>query len=82
MFGRDYLQPYEPDLTPERNAREADAAVADVEYVQGDMRAPPWRHRFDAALLWYPTFGYFDEADKERVGPPSCPAALSDRHAP
>ena len=29
----------------------------------------------DAALLWYTTFGYFDEADKERVGPPSCPGS-------
>ena len=31
------------------------------------MRALPWRRRFDAALLWYTTFGYFDEADNERV---------------
>lgn len=122
VFGGDYLRLYEPDLTPERNAREADAIArllalepastvldlgcghgrianelakrgarvtgldanlafldraradaaaagvdADVEYVQGDMRAPPWRHRFDAALLWYTTFGYFNEADNERV---------------
>jgi SAM-dependent methyltransferase len=120
VFGEDYLRLYEPDLTPERNAHEADAIArllalkpgstvldlgcghgrianeltkrgaqvtgldtntvfldraraeaaavgVDVEYVQGDMRALPWRRRFDAALLWYTTFGYFDEADNERV---------------
>lgn len=120
VFGEDYLHFYGPDLTPERNAREAeaiwrmlalqsgqvvldigcghgrianelarrgarvtgldanaryldraraDAAAAgiEVEYVQGDMRALPWCARFDAALIWYTTFGYFDEADNERV---------------
>ncbi|MER9191513.1 class I SAM-dependent methyltransferase [Mesorhizobium australicum] len=39
----------------------------DVEYVRGDMRSLPWRDRFDAAFLWYTTFGYFDEAGNERV---------------
>ncbi|MGX9121045.1 class I SAM-dependent methyltransferase [Mesorhizobium sp. BHbsci] len=48
---------------------EADAAErrVDVEYLLGDMRSLPWRDRFDAAFLWYTTFGYFDEADNERV---------------
>ncbi|WP_084558325.1 class I SAM-dependent methyltransferase [Mesorhizobium sp. LNJC394B00] len=48
---------------------EADAAErrVEVEYVLGDMRSVPWRDRFDAAFLWYSTFGYFDEADNERV---------------
>ncbi|QKD19586.1 class I SAM-dependent methyltransferase [Mesorhizobium sp. NZP2077] len=48
---------------------EADAAErgVDVEYVLGDMRSVPWRDRFDAAFLWYTTFGYFDDADNERV---------------
>ncbi|MDX8480124.1 class I SAM-dependent methyltransferase [Mesorhizobium sp. VK24D] len=48
---------------------EADAAErrVDVEYVLGDMRSLPWRDRFDAAFLWFTTFGYFDEADNERV---------------
>ncbi|WP_189413884.1 class I SAM-dependent methyltransferase [Mesorhizobium sp. M00.F.Ca.ET.217.01.1.1] len=48
---------------------EADAAErgVDVEYTRGDMRSLPWRDRFDAAFLWYTTFGYFDEADNERV---------------
>ena len=120
VFGDDYLHFYGPDLTAERNAREAEAiwqmlslqagqtvldigcghgrianqlarrgahvtgidanarlldraraeaAAAGVEgaYVQGDMRSLPWRDRFDAALIWYTTFGYFDEADNEHV---------------
>ncbi|WP_432284861.1 class I SAM-dependent methyltransferase [Aminobacter sp. BA135] len=48
---------------------EADAAErgVDVEYVLGDMRSLPWRDQFDAAFLWYTTFGYFDDADNERV---------------
>ncbi|MER8569315.1 class I SAM-dependent methyltransferase [Mesorhizobium sp. M0924] len=48
---------------------EADAAElqVSVEYVLGDMRLLSWRDRFDAAVLWYTTFGYFDEADNERV---------------
>lgn len=48
----------------------------DVEYVLGDMRSLPWRDRFDAAFLWYTTFGYFDDADNERV---LCEAASSLR---
>jgi SAM-dependent methyltransferase len=120
VFGDDYLHFYGPDLTAERNAREAeaiwqmlslqlgqkvldigcghgriayelakrgahvtgldanarflerarvDAATAGIEiaYVEGDMRALPWRGRFDAALIWYTTFGYFDEDDNECV---------------
>ncbi|MDX8535755.1 class I SAM-dependent methyltransferase [Mesorhizobium sp. VK25A] len=50
---------------------EADAAErqVEVEYVLGDMRSLPcpWGGRFDAAFLWYTTFGYFDESDNERV---------------
>ncbi|WP_031214311.1 class I SAM-dependent methyltransferase [Mesorhizobium sp. LSJC255A00] len=48
---------------------EADAAErrVNVEYVRGDMRSLPWRDRFDAALLWFTTFGYFDDAENERV---------------
>lgn len=48
---------------------EADAAErgVNVEYVLGDMRALPWRDQFDAAFLWYTTFGYFDDADNEKV---------------
>ena len=47
----------------------ADAAHAQVsvEYVEGDMRSLPWRERFDAVLLWYTTFGYFDDAGNDLV---------------
>jgi len=34
----------------------------DVEYLQGDMRALPWSEpRFDAVVLWFTAFGYFDD---------------------
>ncbi|MER8867989.1 class I SAM-dependent methyltransferase [Mesorhizobium sp. M0751] len=48
---------------------EVDAAErgVHVEYVRGDMRSLPWRDRFEAAYMWYTTFGYFDEAGNERV---------------
>ncbi|OMI04903.1 hypothetical protein BSN85_25940 [Bradyrhizobium brasilense] len=48
----------------------------DVEYVLGDMRSLPWRDQFDAAFLWYTSFGCFDDADNERV---LCEAASSLR---
>jgi SAM-dependent methyltransferase len=51
----------------ERAHADAAAAGVEVEYVEGDMRALPWRDRFDAALIWYTTFGYFDEAGIEDV---------------
>ena len=41
----------------------ARAGGQDVEYLLGDMRALPWSEpRFDAVLLWFTTFGYFDDA--------------------
>ncbi|MFD2052029.1 class I SAM-dependent methyltransferase [Mesorhizobium calcicola] len=58
------------DLSPVL-IKEAEEGAAErgvkVEYVLGDMRALPWRDRFDAAFLWFTTFGYFDDADNERV---------------
>ncbi|MER9420694.1 class I SAM-dependent methyltransferase [Mesorhizobium sp. M0306] len=55
-----------PTLLKEAEARAAELHVG-VEYVLGDMRSLPWENRFDAALLWYTTFGYFDDVDNERV---------------
>ncbi|MER9026444.1 class I SAM-dependent methyltransferase [Mesorhizobium sp. M0815] len=55
-----------PSLLKKAEADAAERGVS-VEYVLGDMRSLPWRDRFDAAFLWYTTFGYFDEADNERV---------------
>lgn len=48
---------------------ESDAADSklNARYVLGDMRSLPWRDHFDAAFLWYTTFGYFDDADNEKV---------------
>jgi SAM-dependent methyltransferase len=39
------------------------AGGGDVEYLHGDMRELPWREpRFDAVVLWFTAFGYFDDA--------------------
>lgn len=55
-----------PTLLKKAESGAAELGV-DVEYVLGDMRSLPWRDRFDAAFLWYTTFGYFDDADNQRV---------------
>jgi len=43
----------------------ADAAAlgVEVEYVEGDMRAIPWRDRFDVVLNWFTAFGYFPDEE-------------------
>ena len=38
-----------------------------VTFVEGDMRAIPWENVFDAALIWYTTFGYFNDSDNENI---------------
>jgi len=52
-------------------ARARDDAAArgvDVEYVEGDMRTLPWEEAsFDAVLLWFTTFGYFDDDGNRAV---------------
>jgi SAM-dependent methyltransferase len=45
----------------ERAREDAAAHGVDVEYVEGDMRRLPWDARFDALLLWFTAFGYFDD---------------------
>ena len=45
----------------ERARADADARGVEVEYVQGDMRQLPWVGRFDAAVNWFTSFGYFDD---------------------
>jgi SAM-dependent methyltransferase len=47
--------------------RDAAARGVDVEYVEGDMRALPWAERFDAAIVWFTSFGYFGDDDNRRV---------------
>lgn len=56
------------DITPlfldvaRADARERGVEVA---YVHGDVRALPWRDRFDVVLSWFTSFGYFgDDADR------------------
>jgi SAM-dependent methyltransferase len=37
-------------------------AASGAEFIHGDMRALPWTEpRFDAVLLWFTAFGYFDQ---------------------
>jgi SAM-dependent methyltransferase len=46
----------------------ARAGGADVDYVLGDMRALPWEQPlFDAVVLWFTAFGYFDDATNAAV---------------
>jgi SAM-dependent methyltransferase len=51
------------DLARER----ASAAGVSVEYFEGDLRDMPFEGRFDAAINWFTSFGYFDEAGNRRV---------------
>ena len=39
---------------------EARRRAPEIEWVHGDMRALPWRSRFDAAYCWGNSFGYFN----------------------
>ena len=56
------------DVTPlflERARDDAERRGVRVEYVEGDMRRLPWRARFDRALIWFTSFGYFsDQVDR------------------
>jgi SAM-dependent methyltransferase len=51
-----------------RAREDAAARGVEAEYVEGDMRALPWEDgRFDAALLWFTAFGYFDDDGNRTV---------------
>lgn len=68
----------------------ARAAGSGVEYVEGDMRALPFaKASFDAALLWFTAFGYFDDEgnravlrELRRVLRPGGRAAVELNHLP
>jgi 2-polyprenyl-3-methyl-5-hydroxy-6-metoxy-1,4-benzoquinol methylase len=57
------------ELFLERAGADASSRGVDVEYVHGDMRALPWRERFDGLVNWFTSFGYFtDEANRAVLG--------------
>jgi len=45
----------------ERARADASERGVEVEYVEGDMRELPWTERFEAAVNWFTSFGYFDD---------------------
>jgi SAM-dependent methyltransferase len=47
--------------------RRAAELGVDVEYVEGDLREIPFENRFDAAINWFTSFGYFDDSGNRRV---------------
>ena len=47
--------------------RDAAERGVEVEYVEGDMRSLPWNDRFDRALIWFTSFGYFGDDDNRKV---------------
>lgn len=38
----------------------------EIDWVKGDMRRLPWRNRFDLALCWWSSYGFFDDAENLR----------------
>jgi ubiquinone/menaquinone biosynthesis C-methylase UbiE len=59
------------DATPlflEHARRVAAERGVEVDYVSGDMRSLPWpEHRFERVISWFTSFGYFDDADNQKV---------------
>jgi SAM-dependent methyltransferase len=51
----------------ERARRDATALGVTVAYTQGDMRELTWSERFDRIVMWFTSFGYFDDDDNRRV---------------
>jgi SAM-dependent methyltransferase len=39
----------------------------EVEWIEGDLREMPFEGRFDAAVNWFSSFGYFDDEGNRRV---------------
>jgi SAM-dependent methyltransferase len=57
------------DITPAflREAeRKARREGLEIEWVEGDMRKPPGRARYDLVLCWWGSFGYFSDAGNRR----------------
>lgn len=52
----------------EQGREDASSAKMNIKYVKGDMRDLPWHNTFDAVIMWYTTFGIFDdEEENEKV---------------
>jgi SAM-dependent methyltransferase len=51
----------------ERARQDAARLDVPVEYVAGDMRQLPWTGRFDRIVIWFISFGYFDDATNRQV---------------
>jgi SAM-dependent methyltransferase len=62
VTGLDAVKPF-LDLARERAA----GRNVEVEYVHGDLRELPFEDRFDAAVNWFTSFGYFDDEGNRRV---------------
>src|SRR5919204_2442131 len=58
------------DATPsflELAGADAAARGVEVEYVEGDMRAIPWRDRFDVIVSWFTSFGYHEDDELRTI---------------
>jgi SAM-dependent methyltransferase len=51
----------------ERARQDAARLGVPVEYVAGDMRQLTWTGRFDRIVIWYISFGYFDDEANRQV---------------
>jgi SAM-dependent methyltransferase len=51
----------------ERARQDAARLGIGVEFVAGDMRELPWTSRFDGVVIWYLSFGYFDDDANRQV---------------
>ena len=58
----------------DRARAEAARKGADVRFVQEDMRELKYEGCFDRALCLFTSFGYFDDADNERIAAGACRA--------
>lgn len=55
------------ELFLERARAERDELGVNVDYHQGDLRDLPVSGPFDAAVCWFTSFGYFDDAENRKV---------------
>lgn len=58
------------DATPlflERAREDAARGGVRVDYIEGDMRSPPWEERYDVVISWFTSFGYFDDDGNRAV---------------